>query len=315
MKHCFIINPAAGKGGHAEQLQLRLEQLGKARGLDFEIHISGAPGMCGVLARQAARDGQPCRLYACGGDGTLNEVVNGVADLSNAWVTHLPTGSGNDFVKSFSDPAAFRDPARLLDCEQAELDLIRVGPRLCVDICSIGIDARVGTSISKYKNLPLVTGSGAYALSLLVNVVKGVHEHYVIDIDGQHIDGEQTMICACNGRWYGGGYNPVPEARLDDGLMDVLLVKPVSRLKVAQVVGKYKAGQYRQVPELIRAFRVREFRVRCDRPTTVNVDGEIVTATQMDFAIAREKLRFFYPRGLSYQPPETALAAAAAGER
>ena len=314
MKHSFIINPAAGKGGHVDTLRTALTQLCRERELEFEILISQAPGQCRTLARQAAQSGAPCRLYACGGDGTLNEVVNGMIEFPNAWVTHLPTGSGNDFVKSFSEPTAFQDPARLLDCEQAELDLIRVGERLCVDICSIGIDARIGTSISKYKRLPLVTGPGAYLLSLLVNVIQGVHRHYVIEIDGEHIDARQTMVCACNGRWYGGGFNPVPDARLDDGLMDVLLVRPVSRLQVAQVVGKYKAGRYREIPELIRHFRVREFSVLCDEPSIVNVDGEIVMARQMHFGIAEEKLRFFYPRGLHFEPRTAPLAGTAAGQ-
>lgn len=91
---------------------------------------------------------------------------------------------------------------------------------------SIGLDARVGTEIARFKRLPLVTGKGAYILSLLANLMHGLSEHYVVTLEsGETVDAEQTMICVCNGRWYGGGFNPVPEARPDDGLLDVLLVK------------------------------------------------------------------------------------------
>ena len=140
----------------------------------------------------------------------------------------------------------------------------------------------------------------------MVNVVKGIAEHYVVQINGETIDDEQTFVCVCNGRYYGGGFNPVPEADPTDGMLDVLLVKKLSRLKVPGVIGKYKNGRYAQLPELVKYYRTNAVKIICDKPTPVNVDGELLTAKEVDLRIADEKIRFFYPRGLSFRAKETA---------
>ncbi len=309
MKHCFVLNPAAGKTDRTREMTEIITALCTARGLDHVIAVSRNAGQCETLAREMAERGEPCRIYACGGDGTLNEVVNGAAGFPNCAVTHYPMGSGNDFIKASSDPAAFLDLEKLLDPDEREFDLIQVNDRLGIDICSIGIDARIGTDVGKYKRIPLLSGGGAYALSTLVNVVKGIHRHYIVEIAGERIDARQTMICVCNGRWYGGGFNPVPDAELDDGLLDVLLVGPVSRLQVASIIGKYKKGLYREFPELIRHFRVPELRVVCDAQSRVNIDGELLLARDVRFSVSRHKIRFFYPKGLSWEAKSTISAA------
>lgn len=241
MRHVFLINPAAGKYDRTGEFTQTIRAA--CEGLDYEILVSRAPGDCTHIAQAAASSGEPVRLYACGGDGTLNEVVNGAAGHANAAVTHFPGGSGNDFIKIFSGSAAFRSLPRLLDAEEATFDLIRCnGQNYAVNICSMGFDARIGTEIGRYKRLPLVSGTGAYLLSTGVNFIRGIHEHYVVDVDGQYFDGNQTLMCIANGRYYGGSFNPVPDAEPDDGLLDVLLVRDVSRATVLRVIGKYKAG-------------------------------------------------------------------------
>ena len=298
MKHLYIVNPAAGKYDHTEELTGRIRALCTSRGLDYEIRVSGKPGDCTAITRQAAASGEEYRVYACGGDGTLNEVVCGAAGAANLAVTHYPCGSGNDFVKNFSDPAAFTQLERLLDPEEMLLDLIRVGEDHCLSICSIGIDARIGTSIQRYKHLPLVGGKGAYNLSTVVNLIQGIHRHYVVEVNGQRVDGRFTLICVCNGRCYGGGYMPVPEARPDDGKLELLLVKKVSRLQVAKIIGKYKAGRYAEMPEIFTHFTTDRVRIRCDREEVVNLDGEARYAQEVEIRLSEHKLRFFYPKGL-----------------
>ena len=304
MKHIFIINPAAGPCDRTVQIRNAVETVFGSRGLDYELRISQKPGDCTAIARAAAESGEPVRLYACGGDGTLNEVVNGAAGHDNVSVTHYPAGSGNDFIKIFDKPEDFRDLERLLDCDEAQFDLIRCSDQgsvtYAVNICSVGLDARIGTEIDAYRRLPLVGGKGAYLLSTAVNVIKGIHRPYEVDICGRTIVGRQTLICVCNGRNYGGSFNPVPDAEPDDGLLDVLLVKPVSRLKVAQVVGHYQKGRYADFPDLIRHFRTDVVRVRSEG-SVVNVDGEALYSDDITFSVAPFKLRFFYPAGLQYR--------------
>ena len=250
MRHVFLINPAAGKYDRTGEFTQTIRAA--CEGLDYEILVSRAPGDCTHIAQAAASSGEPVRLYACGGDGTLNEVVNGAAGHA------------------------------------------------AVNICSMGFDARIGTEIGRYKRLPLVSGTGAYLLSTGVNFIRCIHEHYVVDVDGQHFDGNQTLMCIANGRYYGGSFNPVPDAEPDDGLLDVLLVRDVSRATMLRVIGKYKAGHYAQLPELIRHFRCKRVHIRCDRESEINLDGELMMSRDVTFEIAPQSIRFFYPRGLTY---------------
>ena len=301
MKHLFIINPAAGSRDQSEKYREKITTICKARELCFEIRVSEAPGQCREIARQAAQSGEAYRIYSCGGDGTLNEVISGAAGYDNVAVTMFAGGSGNDFVRIFSETESFRDLERLLDAEEAVFDLIRCNGDYCLNICSVGLDARIGTDVANYKRLPLLSGFRAYAASTVVNVIRGISEHYVVEVNGERIDGEQTMICVCNGRFYGGGFNPVPEADPSDGKLEVLVVRDVSRLKVAQVIGAYKNGRYKEYPELIRHFSTDQVKVFCDKPTSINLDGELRTAQQIHIRVANEKIRFFYPRGLTWK--------------
>ena len=305
MKHLFIINPAAGSRDRTEYYTRKIQEL--CKGLDYAIAVSEAPGHCTALARQAAETGEEYRIYACGGDGTLNEVAAGAAGFPNAAVTVFSGGSGNDFVKLFDDPKAFYDLERLLDCDEATFDMIRCNDDLSLNICSVGLDARIGTDVANYKRLPLLHGFRAYAVSTLVNVVKGIAEPYRVEINGETLEDEYTFVCVCNGRYYGGGFNPVPEADPADGMLDVLLVKKVSRLQVPFIIGKYKSGRYKELPGLVRHIRAKELRVVCQKQTPINLDGELRTATEVNFSLAEEKLRFFYPKALSWRKELSAV--------
>lgn len=305
MTHLFIINPAAGSKDRTDYYSQKIHQACRARNLDYRIEVSAGPGDCRRLAREAAESGKEFRIYACGGDGTLNEVASGAAGFDNVSVTVFSGGSGNDFVKLFDDPKAFFDLERLLDCEEATFDMISCNDDLALNICSVGLDARIARDVANYKRLPLLHGFRAYVVSTVVNVFRGIAEHYVVEVNGERIDGEQTFVCVCNGRFYGGGFNPVPEADPADGQLDVLLVKKVSLLQVPAVIGKYKNGRYQQLPHLVRHLRTSAIRIICDAPAPINLDGETRTGQVVDMSVAKEKVRFFYPRGLTWCRKET----------
>ena len=301
MKHLFIINPAAGSRNRTEEYSKVIHKICRARKVDYEIRVSTAPGEAIRIAREAAETGEELRLYACGGDGTLNEVVAGAAGHDNAAVTVFSGGSGNDFVKIFDDPRAFFDLHRLMDADEAVFDLIRCNDDLSLNICSVGLDARIGTDVSRYKRIPLLQGFRAYAASSVVNIVKGIGEHYVVEAGGETFDGQHTFVCVCNGRYYGGGFNPIPDADPSDGLLDVLVVKEVSRAQVPGLIGKYKNGRYRELDHVARYLKTDHVKITCDKPTPINLDGELRTAQVIEMSVAREKIRFFYPKGLSWK--------------
>ena len=298
MKHLFIINPAAGSRDRTLDCSREIAKLCKR--LDYRVEISQGPGHCTELAREAARTGEAYRIYACGGDGTLNEVVAGAAGFPNAAVTVWAGGSGNDFVRLFSEPKAFQHLERLLDCEETTFDLIRCNDALALNICSVGLDARIGTDVANYKRFPLLQGFWAYAASAVVNVVRGVSQPLKVSLCGETRDEEMTMVCVCNGRYYGGGFYAVPEADPRDGLLDVLLVKKVTRGQVPGLIGKYKAGRYKELPEYITHYRTGRLEIHSPTPTAVNLDGELKMETDISMSIAEEKIRFFYPKGLTW---------------
>ena len=247
MKHIFIVNPAAGKSDRTAEYRKMIEAAFAPRGLSYELLVSGAPGECRTLARQAAQSGEEVRLYACGGDGTLNEVVNGVVGYDNAAVTHFPGGSGNDTIKIFDDPAAFTSIERLLDAEEARFDLIRCNDSYALNVLSIGFDARVGTDIARFKRLPLVSGKGAYILSIFSNMLHGLTADYTVTLDsGEVFSGRKTMICVCNGRWYGGGtayVNAIPA-------VEKLVAKLSGDEKTgAQIIARALQAPIRQIAE------------------------------------------------------------------
>ncbi len=299
MEHIFIINPAAGHSDKTAEYTANIQAA--CQGLDYRIEISQGPGDCKRIAREAAERGREVRLYACGGDGTLNEVVSGAAGFPNAAVTCYVGGSGNDFVKVFGSKEPFMDLHRLLDAEEAVFDLIDCNGRLGINTCCVGLDARIGRDVARYKRLPLVSGGAAYLMSTAANLFKGTHERYLVQVEGVTIDDEHTFLCAANGQWYGGTFHVVPDARPDDGLLDILLVRKLRFWEFPGAILKYQQGRYREAPDMARHIRTKAIRIRCDTPAAVALDGEILHATDITIKIAAEKIRFFYPRGLSYR--------------
>ena len=298
MTHLFIINPAAGSRDRSGEYRQKIEAAFAGRPDPYRIEISKGPGDCTKLAREAAESGEEYRIYACGGDGTLNEVVQGAAGYDNVAITVYSGGSGNDFVKIFDDPKAFFDINRLLDAETATFDLIKCNDDYSLNICSVGLDARIGIDLQAYKRLPLLHGFRAYVASTVINLFKRISEHYVVHINGEVIDGKKTFVCCCNGRFYGGGFNPVPEADPTDGLMDVLLVDKVNLFQVPGIIGKYKNGRYKELPKLVRHMMTDKVQIVCDKPSPISLDGELRQAKVINMEIAKEKVHFFYPEGL-----------------
>ena len=305
MKHLFIINPAAGGYNRTDEYSEVIHRICRARKLDYTILVSTAPGEAVRISRKAAElaavQGDQLRIYACGGDGTLNEVAAGAVGFENVAVSVFSGGSGNDFVKIFDEPKAFFDLHRLLDAEETTFDLIDCNGDIALNICSVGLDARIGTDVSAYKRLPLLSGFRAYAASTVVNVVKGIGEHYVVEVNGERIDDEFTFVCVCNGRYYGGGFNPVPDADPTDGMLDVLLVKKVSRAQVPGLIGKYKNGRYKELSTVARYVKTDRVKVIADHLIPINLDGELRTAQTIEMKVSKKKVRFFYPKGLSWQ--------------
>ena len=303
MKHLFLINPAAGKRGSTDALCRQITETFAGLGLEHELFLATTPGDCMLRARAAAESGAPVRLYACGGDGTLNEVVNGAAGFDNAAVTNVPKGTGNDFIRLFGPACrtAFSDLAALATGPQASFDLMDCNGRLGIDICCAGVDARIAADVHKYKALPFLSGGAAYGLSLAVNVLfKGLSRPTRIQAGDVLLSGESTIICICNGRHYGGGVMPMGDAQPDDGILDLLVVPKVGRLTFFRLLGDYAHGRYREHPDVLAHFHGQSFSFSSPCALTAVVDGEVMRAKAFTVSLSPKKVWFFYPPGLDY---------------
>ena len=307
MRHLFILNPIAGGGRRIGAVRAEIVQVMEAQEEPWELYETTGPKDAIRKVEEAAGEhSSSLRVYACGGDGTLNECINGAVGRAHVAVTHFPAGTGNDFIKTFAQGKEhFFCLERLLDAQEIALDVIDVGGRYGVNICSVGLDARIGGDVHKYSSLPFVRGRAAYVLSLIANVIRGIAEPFELEVDGKCLRQKFTMICLCNGKSYGGAFTPVPEALPNDGLLDILVVDKVSRTKVAPLVGKYASGRYRELPHLITHLRDTTLTVRADREFVVNVDGEILRRREVTFTLLPRAVNFFAPREASFRPLKT----------
>ncbi len=298
MRHLFIINPAAGKENRTVELKGQIARAMQGREEPCEIYVTKGPRDATEKILSEAASGDKLRVYACGGDGTLNECVCGAAERPNVSVTHYPCGTGNDFIKAFGEERErFFSLEELIGGEERSIDVIRVGDRSSVTICSVGIDARIGCNVHKYSRLG---GAGGYVISTAVEVVKGVSTPMRAVIDDAVVEGKETLICVCNGTSYGGFFRPVPEARVDDGVLDVLVAGKVSRLTFAKLVGVYAKGGYRKMPKVITRYQARRAVIEAAEEFSVNLDGEELRTKRAEMELVPGGLRFTFPKDMAY---------------
>ena len=300
MKHIFIINPTAGKSDSRQRIYDMADALRTRHDLDVQCILTKRQGHATELAKKLCQTGEELRFYACGGDGTVNEVANGIIGYDNAAMSVIPIGTGNDFLKNFgSDMEKFRDAENLWNGPQFPIDAIQVNDRIALTIACSGIDARVAKDVHKFSESPILDGKSSYIASLLVNFLfKGIGSHWTVELDGETIEDDFSLVSVCNGRYYGGGFMPVAEARMDDGVLNTLVVKKVSRGAFIKFVGPYSKGQYYKFPHVARCVAPKVVRIRSEKPDIVTcLDGECITSDDVTIRLSDKRLNFFGPVG------------------
>jgi len=299
MKHLFIVNPTAGKSDSTEEITAKVSKLLSPE--EYEIYRTKKKLDAVDKIRADAKEHDDLRVYACGGDGTLNECVNGAALLPNVSVAAYPCGTGNDFIKMFGDEKdRFFDLEELVKGEVHPTDLIECNGRYGINICSVGLDAEIGADVHRYSGLPLIGGSFAYVVSVCVNVFKGIARPMRISCEGREYDGEYTLACVCNGSYYGGGFHPVPEARPDDGKLDMLIIKKISIFQVPGLIGKFAAGKYAELSKYIDYIKGESIHIEFDKEYIVGMDGEAEMSKTADMRVVPGGVRCIYPRGMRF---------------
>ena len=308
MRHIFIINPNAGKKDATAAIYEMADRLRDRHGLECTCMLTDRPGGATEMARRIAESGQEVRFYACGGDGTIHEVAQGIAGFANAAMTCIPCGTGNDFLKNFGpDAVKFADAENLWDGEVFPLDLIDCNGNICLTIACNGVDARVADSVHRYSGTPLLSGRGSYLASVVMNVLlRPIARKWEVIIDGVPQGGEFSLVSMCNGRYYGGGSTPVPEARMDDGILHTVIIKKIGKSTFARLFGPYSDGKYRELPpDLIQVVTAGEVRIRADEDIVTCLDGECFRSREVVMKLSDKKLNFFGPKGCD--PNATAM--------
>ena len=250
MRTLFILNPTAGKQDCTAQLIPQIKAAAARAGIDekqLDIRCTEYAGHARELAREAAQNtSEQLRIFTAGGDGTYNEALCGAYGFAHTAVGCLPFGSGNDFLRTYGTADEFADLDNQLAGQVAAIDLMQTNMGLSATICAAGLDAQVAYGIPKFRRIPFCGGEMAYVLSIIEQLCGHIGRKIEYKIDGETITVDSLMCAVCNGRAYGGGFKAAPEAIPDDGLMDVVIVRRVSRFTIAKLLNMYKNGKHIQ---------------------------------------------------------------------
>lgn len=282
MKHIFILNPMAGSGKKLEETRKKIEQ----SGLDYTVYETKAPKDATSFVRDfcAAHPTEELRFYACGGDGTVNEVAAGTVGFENASLSACPIGSGNDFVKYYGGADNFADPVRLASAPARPVDILSVNDDYAVNVLNFGFDASVAATMQKVKRMPLLGGKHAYTTGIVHSLFHAMKTRAKLVGDGKLLfDGEFLLCTVSNGAYVGGAFHCAPRAENDDGYMEFCLIRPVSIPRFLSILDPYKQGLHLQDPrfsDILIYCRVKTLEVTFDKPQPICLDGEnrVVTA-------------------------------------
>lgn len=298
MKHIFVINPCAGKGKNkaANIIKPLIEKFFANYDEPYEIHETTAPYEGIDFVKNYPVGEETVRFYACGGDGTLFEVVNGAYGKENVQVAVIPLGSGNDFIRLFGTKEMLIDIEAQVKGTPIQLDVIKCLGKIAINQCSMGLDAEVCASQAKFKKIPFINGEAAYTVALLYSFIGKMKSIFTVQFDDKEPFTLPTLFCYCgNSRWYGGGYMAAPHAMPDDGLLDFVHVqKNMPRVKLLPLINKYKSGEHLDW-DITTFARGKKLTIHSDKPAAVNIDGECEYVNDCTFEIVEKGITFVVP--------------------
>lgn len=273
----LFVNPCAGRGRAGKRLP-RIVELLEAAGVEPQVVLSTGVGDLETKVRNAI-DGGAGRLVVAGGDGSVHEAVNGIlAAGSGAALGVIPSGTGNDFAKAADIPLDWETATRLLadrvvsDAIPRTLDAGRMNARFFANGAGIGFDAKV-TRIARSFRWPI--GDVVYLFAIFRAMRGGIATpELAIKAGAFEFSGPVTLACVSNGPWIGGMFHIAPMARNDDGKLELLIVDPVSRLRIASLLPKLMQGKHMGEPEL-RHSTVKHVSIRCAEALPSHLDGEV----------------------------------------
>lgn len=311
MKNIFVVNPAAGN----KSCVTKVKEFVSDNGMDCEIYETRFPADASHFVWETCKNLTPdekVRFVACGGDGTLNEVVNGAALCDNACVAVYPCGSGNDYIKYYGTGEMFCKAESLNNCQSLPVDLMRVtesentdDARYSINVCNFGFDTAVVEVMNKVRRVKFVSGKTAYMIGVAAAVFTALKTKCRVYADGERImgsgkDGEDMTLCTvANGCYIGGKYKCAPKSSNNDGLLEVCFVKPVSLFTLIRLIGVYANGKHlddKRFEKYLVYRQAKNVRIEAYDGFKLCIDGELVDGKNFDIEVVPSGISFCVPR-------------------
>jgi len=289
LKAELIVNLTAGGGKPHKHLNTVLKLL-KENGLNFKVCTTSYQGEAVELAQKVADNGAEL-IVSVGGDGTINEIVNGIMKSKNAPLLGIiPLGWANDFIKSTNIPSDIIEACKIIVRGKIkEIDIGTINGKIYfANICGIGFDAEVAQLAnqmkSKHPNLHILSAF-VYVFATVKKLLSPFSYHNVkIKFDGQEIHSKILFIAISNGKFYGGRFKITPEAILDDGLLEICTVEEMGRLKYLMSIPKVFKGTHESIKG-INFYRAKEVVIQSSELILAQVSGEVIEG-QKEFTIS-----------------------------
>lgn len=300
MKNLFIINNTAGGGRQTVELLPEIEAYFAANGGDYAIEFTRGSGDATVIARRYAELGEPVRIFACGGDGTLHEVLCGVVGYDNVELGAFPCGTGNDYVATYGDRDRFLSVGDQVGGTAVEVDIIKAGEHYVLNQCSMGFDAAVANNVTHFKGKKLINGSMAYLLAVAKTLFGQMSNHLEIAIDdGEPFEGDFMFAISAKGKYHGGGMMSAPQAWPASRTLNFMIVRKVTKPQLLGLLPKYIKGRHLEIENLVINRFGSKMRVKAERELPVTLDGEIVFAKEFVSELMPAALKFVLPGDLA----------------
>ncbi len=313
MKVIFIVNPEAGKGKGIDRLKEEIKLVSERTGIPAGFYLTKSVGDAEKFARTAAAElrekGEALRLIACGGDGTVNEVINGVIGYENVAVGIMPIGTGNDFVRNFPDAGDFMSIEAQLKAETTKADVIKyegslagkMQTRYCINMFNIGFDCNVVDLTGTLKKYPFLKGSMAYLAAVVGILIKKKGACLKVEADGELVhEGKVLLTAVANGSYCGGGVKSSPRASLKDGLMDLNIIYNVSRREFVSKFPSYAKGTHLGLEDIDRLLLFKQCRKVVITPLEESMrlctDGEITDAGKVIMEAVPQAIDIMIPQ-------------------
>jgi len=302
MIYHFILNPKSGRPRKHQNMEELIKAACRKRQLSYHIYYTTCPGDATEYVSSMIRISQERQRFICvGGDGTLSEIVNSAPCNPNVEFGVIPYGTGNDFVRNFTNKELFCSIDEQLDGKTVSLDLIKYNDAYSVNMVNIGFDCAVVKEATRIKKNKLVPNGLSYTFGIIKVLLRkiGTKMRLIFD-DGEVWEDVYTLTAIANGKFCGGGYRAVPMAKPNDGYLEISAIKKVSRLTFIRLVKSYKKGTHLQNKKAEKYFNVRRdthFKMEFDAPVPICIDGDIKGVKTVDFSIVPNAFNFVVPNG------------------